>query len=799
MPKQIIYLLKYNNYYNRIIKGYDNVEGYIDNETIVYRTPNPVNFNPNDGINTRHDLNCGNVDVDYLLCYDTSKLELSRWFIMEMTRLANGQYRLQLRRDLIQDFKSDVINAPSFIEKATARANDPAIYNNENMSFNQIKKDERLIQDETRIPWIVGYIPRKTFMENKTILSQTPINLPANIEVSTLSAWEFGNMINELIAYGISYETQMRFVNVVGERSTRTYHNIGTFTATSTNVEQATSGFSNFNGTYRIRGTIDNLSEFQKIIAPLQTPQYQAEYDAWMRQHFDNVSTADQLQAINGKILKTTDNGYCYKINVTDTYLIPGDTTQTAYDLTDVMVNYANSNIDRSTIVDGNSTDKTWQMTANVSIAKITLEQVFASVGVDIAANHNELLDAPYDMFCVPYGSIRVRTEALSSFDTNKEAGLNMVSSIVEELGQGAVFDIQLLPYCPCRELLNATQGTLDAYKGSFSTIYFNDSAKARLNVLIWCQYSQFSLTRIYSGATNQGILFDYDYPDPVEKKVKNETEFLRICSPNYDGAFDFTPAKNNGFSGFNIDCVYRPFTPYIHVNPIFNKGSLYGNNFKDARGLICGGDFSLTQMTDAWATYQLNNKNYQATFDRNIESIELKNRVQGTMDVVNAITGTLSGAVTGGMTGSMMGAGPYSAAAGAVAGGIASGAGGVADVTINKILREDALDLTKDQFGYNLQNIQAIPQSLRKVTAFNPNNKIFPFVEYYACSSIEVEALRNKIKYNGMTIMRIGTIVEFIQEEPSYIKGKLIRLENVGDNHLVAEISSELNQGIFI
>jgi outer membrane lipoprotein SlyB len=234
-------------------------------------------------------------------------------------------------------------------------------------------------------------------------------------------------------------------------------------------------------------------------------------------------------------------------------------------------------------------------------------------------------------------------------------------------------------------------------------------------------------------------------------------------------------------------------------VAPKWNRGSLYGQNYNDARGLICGGDFSLSQMTDAWATYQLNNKNYQASFDRNIESIELKNSVQGTLDVVNALTGTLSGAVTGGMTGSMMGAGPYSAVAGAVAGGVASGVGGVADVQINKMLREDALDLTKDQFGYNLQNIQAVPQSLRKVTAFNPNNKIFPFVEYYACSAIETEALRNKIKYNGMTIMRIGTIAEFIQEEPSYIKGKLIRLENVGDNHMVAEIASELNQGIFI
>ena len=37
------------------------------------------------------------------------------------------------------------------------------------------------------------------------------------------------------------------------------------------------------------------------------------------------------------------------------------------------------------------------------------------------------------------------------------------------------------------------------------------------------------------------------------------------------------------------------------------------------------------------------------------------------------------------------------------------------------------------------------------------------------------INALKNKIKYNGMTVMRIGTIREFLQQEKSYIKGKFI------------------------
>ena len=75
--------------------------------------------------------------------------------------------------------------------------------------------------------------------------------------------------------------------------------------------------------------------------------------------------------------------------------------------------------------------------------------------------------------------------------------------------------------------------------------------------------------------------------------------------------------AKNGGVSFFNIDCTYKPYNPYIHVNP--NFGRLYGGDFDDSRGLIVGGDFSLPQTTSAWESYQLSNKNFQASFDRQI------------------------------------------------------------------------------------------------------------------------------------------------------------------------------------
>jgi hypothetical protein len=109
-------------------------------------------------------------------------------------------------------------------------------------------------------------------------------------------------------------------------------------------------------------------------------------------------------------------------------------------------------------------------------------------------------------------------------------------------------------------------------------------------------------------------------------------------------------------------------------------------------------------------------------------------------------------------------------------------------------------LDYSRDLYGYSLGNIKALPDSLSKTSALAYNNKLFPFLEYYSCTSTEKDALRNKIKYNGMTVMRIGTVQEFLRAERTYIKAKIIRIEDLEDEyHMLNEIASEMSKGVFI
>ena len=146
------------------------------------------------------------------------------------------------------------------------------------------------------------------------------------------------------------------------------------------------------------------------------------------------------------------------------------------------------------------------------------------------------------------------------------------------------------------------------------------------------------------------------------------------------------------------------------------------------------------------------------------------------------------------------MAGGPWGAAIGAVVGTATTMAGGIMDLQMQQALHNEALDFAKDNFGYQLGNIKALPNTLNKVSSIVANTKFFPFLETYTCTAEERQALQNKIKYNGMSIGRIGQISEFLNPaDTTYVKGQIIRLEGNFDTHTVNEIANEFMKGWYI
>ena len=223
----------------------------------------------------------------------------------------------------------------------------------------------------------------------------------------------------------------------------------------------------------------------------------------------------------------------------------------------------------------------------------------------------------------------------------------------------------------------------------------------------------------------------------------------------------------------------------------------MYGDDYNDARGLICGGDFSITYLSDRWAEYKVQNKNYENIFLRQIQNMEVQHKYGMIDAAIGAAVGTAGGALTGATLGK----------AGGIAGGIASALGGAADLAIKQSLHNEAVDFAKDNFQMQIENIQALPDSISKVTAINENNKVYPVLECYDCTEKEKTALANKIRYNGMTVGIIGTISEYINNswsyngihDKGYLKGYFIQIPKLSnDYHLVSTISEEFNKGVY-
>lgn len=209
-----------------------------------------------------------------------------------------------------------------------------------------------------------------------------------------------------------------------------------------------------------------------------------------------------------------------------------------------------------------------------------------------------------------------------------------------------------------------------------------------------------------------------------------------------------------------------------------------------------------MTQIQDQFINYQLQNKNYNLIFDRQMQSMDLKHKIGNEEDIWNVVTGTISGAA-GGLTGGALVGGGVGAGIGAAVGGAAALAGGLRDISLNKKLRADEADSARTIQSLSIGNIQAMPDTLTKVTAQNQNNKLFPFIEIYRATQIELDAFINYIKWNGMTVGIVDQLNKWYNasEEAStnYIEADLIRLDIPDDSHIVSEIANELRKGVYI
>jgi hypothetical protein len=811
-----LYILKYNNYYNRILKREINIQSYLDYE--IYSVSG-INFNPNDGVNTTHILGGATSysgEGDYLLITDDYNNIVSRWFIIDAQRVRAGQYSLTLRRDLFVDYWDKLLDAPAFIEKAILPDSSPLIFNSENMTFNQIKTGEVLIKDKTQCPWVVGYYSKTLGATEGTIDATTKDDLYDIYTGEGISFADWTYNATETPFILRPTKENIRYF-MFGKR----WHKLSTGQTPSGSC--AYDGYGNYAGgggnqgdagtlDFGLRGPeIGSISSIFFKTAVNVANEYLPDYFSIPTQEEEEYF----LGLRSGMVVKDGEGKY-YQITIEEVVTSEGEPeyyespVQKFAEVTPPYVQFRNSLNETKQLIKSYGIESSYPITGEpngdsfgVQIYcrqyKMTKKELNnLETKWNIKGERVSTIDAPYDIFAMPLGKVTLRTKTGTTIAvSNPDITMPAANSIIKTLSDN-LYDIQLLPYCP---VFTEDRAVIEVSSDlEYSLIRSSDQTGHEiLDFILNVPRAQFSR---YIKLPNSITWYN--------KKIDSQCNLYKLCSPNWAAEFEISPTKNDGIYGFDVDCEYKPFQPYIHIAP--NFAGFYGRDFNDARGLICSGDFSLSQTDSKWQEYQLNNKNFQTMFDREIQNMEVQHRHQRIQQGVNILSGSLSGVTKGAVTGAQTGGG-YGAIVGGVVGGATSVAGGLLDYSMSETLRNEALDYKQDMFGYQLDNIKALPYTLTKVSAYNPNNKIFPVLEYYTCTDTEKIAFANKIAYNSMSVGVIGTISDYLYNswqywnnetqsyitDKGYIKGQLIRLDDFGEDfHVLNALAEEFNKGVY-
>lgn len=961
----ILVLKKFNNYFNRIIKKYDDLQDYNDASEDAEYLEN-INFNPNDGVRTELILGKGQVndffdfennsDPDYLLCYDKDLNILSRWFILECERTRNSQYKLTLKRDTIADNLNTLITCPAYIKKGICPDDSPLILNDEGINVNQIKKAQETLVDSSGSAWIVGYMPKGLGVGGASLTNVLIPDEYKNVKTLNDFATEFGvdeaDLANAITTTQSNDFRYIKNIEIDCFANQREGYDKDYIIATSTD------GLATVSGRYTVTKTgayMDDCS-LQWGSSWIQIPGSFGSSQAnwfngirlagyWADQVRNHLTTLRNSWKANTGIPLFTNalynalndwvgkyiyrNGQLFQLRASNT-VRTGDQLGAKLNKTGIWETACNNMVGiwntwahdhpgeliPSSYADykltARSGGKIWLWYSYTETTFYLTPASISDVGgtsFSMSASRNACIDQVYDMFAIPYNDITVVDTDDSTYTTDGSMAQRLAVAIAGA-AQGideddpdlyALYDLQLLPYCPIPGI--AANGQIDLgefgsgdHKGEhydFDYITYTGEAEIRDTADVVPTVNEYEPQHYEATATYQSTVNDtklvewgwsainqetephaqqafddwiagisvrktvvggkskfevynqvqdpqaFEHADVIvtfwfiykqegtyktsvviypktatfkatinksltakdEMKIENLCNKYRLVSPNYQGSFDFNLAKNNGScASFTANCTYKPYTPYIKVVPKLTW--MYGDNYHDCRGLICGGDFSLGRVNSKWAEYQLNNKNYQNIFNREIQNLDVNQSIARTQQYTSGALNILPATIQGGATGAMMSGGnPYAAIAGAAVGGVMSGVGyGVDNYLMEKSLVEQK-QFTIDKYKMQLGNIQAIPYTLTKVGSFDADSNIFPIIEYYTCTDEEKNYLRNKFRYEGYTIGVVDELSNYlILGNNNYCQAELIRNTSITcDNHQLSDINLELNKGVYM
>lgn len=792
-----------------------------------------VAFNHGDFVNgecvTKPTIAVLNKQPNYMIIYNGTTIE-SRYYVLSYQYMDGepaqtyGTYRATFIRDVVVDFKSTLANQLCRVRRGSLPTNQfsPILVQPEGINLNEIKVNQLDIKSwDGDAQWLTIFYDQTVPDNERKITFDWSGDIYPDYQFSTMQS-EYSSYGFNLTSSGLAksaYKRDFESYKIIlnGSNSRERISVVVTknaFTATAIDNRPTSR-------TYEAVSALNNASanQIQGVVTLIRTS-YQYDNSSkimplvnkYNNQLIQNGSKISRTNiTTNERLDETTTTGTTFDSSIrTLLGRIAGryDEGSGLYGIGNMWVNGGYDFQEAHLIMDA------WQ----TSFTEVP------TTGQLILPGKFKLDNINLGCVTIPFGSNITLKNGSTTYTMDPATAKSIATSGWTATGS-LIKDIQILPYCPMSQL-----NSEKASSPSSNTIDISnqlDDYKIPMTVLS----SEAAI--YYALAVTQSSL---DYRFPLELvansnlKIESMTKKYRLMSNNHKSGFDFNLALNNGVQYISISYTLKPYDTVFHICPIFNQDSLYGGNYKDARGLIWQGGFSLSQITDAWVEYKLQNSTYDSIFDREIKSLEVSQDVARQQETLayqtayqNAQTSidaaklkaTLAGvtgvgsAIVGAATGNPM---AIMGAAGALGSGLNSAIGigaqqEVADRNLaaakesqrlNDTLRAEAIDYKKDIWYLTNQAIKARPSTIAANSEYSHINNEKAYIEVYDCSDIEKRYIEKYLQYYGMKIDQIGLLRNYLIGDNCYIEATPLFLE--GLTPVISNaINAELSAGIYV
>lgn len=492
-------------------------------------------------------------------------------------------------------------------------------------------------------------------------------------------------------------------------------------------------------------------------------------FSSFNPQNQDAVSSVDKYV---GKIIYNAADGKVYTVDKsTSDYQLGGNLNKNYY--TAFVNTIKNISFPYYFIEDGNSTinygandikgyGNFISYTANQSIIRYTLRElgVATSFNFNFKANTRKLPRS--SVRCVNIVSDDTEN-GISDSDITQTLMLAQTNPINPATDTGRILDVQFLPF-------SMATATNENFK-------INDTP-------IKAMFLDADDLEFY---TNMADL----------TAINKECDTIKIVSPSRASQYLFRPYNNDGIMEFRTKITLRPYNTIIYVRPSTKGLLMYDYDDKDC--LIISEDFSLTAVTSEWTNYIYNNRNYNDVFERQIQGREFERTWERKIEEAQKksdewTSRNISAQKASTYTGNLP---IISSVAGAI---------GTAfqdqtymqmaqiDRQYNEALYQEGIQLSRDLFEMQLENVQSQPIVPSKISTLDA--KLLPgvYLEYYSSNPSELQAINDFYKFNGNRVDAYGTFSQYLGW---FVRGKIIISQFYTQPEL-DELNRRLGMGIF-